>query len=127
VGGLTFTLADMDVGNAWWGISRDLDELRSAGVFGWTLITVTLSLPTLAILLIVFARSWLALIPLAIAGGLFALWFLYYATDWVSNPGQGVWVPGFFSVLVGWAVIVAALHQAWSRRLWALPFRRRAD
>jgi hypothetical protein len=120
--GLAF--AGLDFGEAGWGISRDLEELRSSGVFGWVLITVSLALPGLAFVLVVFARSRLALVPLAIAAGLFGLWFLYYATDWFSNPGQGAWMPAFLAVLVAWGVLLVALHESWRGKRWALPFRR---
>jgi hypothetical protein len=79
-----------------------------------------------ALVLVVFARSWLALVPLAISGGLFALWVLYYATDWFANPGQGAWMPVFLAVLLAWGVLVAALHQAWRHRSWGLPFTSQA-
>jgi hypothetical protein len=116
--------AGLDFGEARWGISRDLEELRSSGAFGWVLITVSLALPGLALVLVVFARSWLALVPLATAAGLFGLWFLYYATDWFSNPGQGAWLPAFTAVLLAWGVLLAALLDSWRRKSWALPFRR---
>jgi hypothetical protein len=122
---VALALAGLDFGEARWGISRDLEGLRSAGAFGWTLITVSLALPVFALVLVVFAKSWLALVPLTIAAGIFVLWFLYYATDWFTNPGQGAWMPTFLGVLAAWAVLFVALRESWRRRMWALPFRRR--
>jgi hypothetical protein len=116
-------LAGLDFGTARWGISRDVEELRSAGAFGWTIMSIGLALPVGALLLVLFARSLLALVPLVISAGLFVLWFFYYATDWFSNPGQGAWMPAFMLVIVGWGVLLVAVGQAFRKGGWKLPFR----
>lgn len=46
------------------------------------------ALPVMSIALLV-RRRWLAIFPLLISFALFSVWFLYYATDWWSHPGQG--------------------------------------
>src|SRR5437016_1404643 len=108
-------VSGLDLGAARWGISRDVDELRSAHAFGWTVISIGLALPVGALVVVLFARSLLALVPLAISTGLFGLWALYYATDWFSNPGQGAWMPAFALILLGWIVLVVAAGQAFRR------------
>jgi hypothetical protein len=116
-------LGSLDFGNARLGISSDIYELRTAGAFGWTILSIAAALPVTALFLIVFARSVVAVIPLAIAAGLFGLWFLYYATDWFSNPGQGAWMPAFMLVLFGWGVLLYAIGRTLRRRAFRLPFR----
>jgi hypothetical protein len=108
-------LTGLDLRAARWGISRDVDELRSAHAFGWTVISIGLALPVGALVLVLFAKSLLALVPLAISAGLFGLWVLYYATDWFSNPGQGAWMPAFSLVLLGWIVLLVGAGQAFRR------------
>lgn len=75
---------------------------------------VVVGLP-IASVLVLLLRSMLALVPLAISAFVFGLWFLYYATDWFSNPGQGAWMPVFLLVLFGWSLLVAAAFRPWKR------------
>jgi hypothetical protein len=102
----------VDFGDAAWGIGRDIDELRSTGAFGWIVLTLTFGLPVASFVVLV-ARNLLALIPLCISAGLFALWALYYATDWFSNPGQGAWAAAMLGVVIGWLVLAIALLSRW--------------
>lgn len=99
----------MDFAAGWDGIARDVGELLSDPVLTVVLV-LTLALPVASAVLVA-ARRWLALAPLGLAGGLFAVWFLYYATDWWSNPGQGAWVPAFLLVLVGWVLVGVAARR----------------
>ena len=110
---VTSVLAGLDFGAARWGIGRDIEEMR-ADAFGWFLMGVVFGLP-IASLLVLSLRCMLALVPLAISAFVFGLWFLYYATDWFSNPGQGVWLPVFLLVLFGWSLLVAAVFRPWKR------------
>ena len=63
----------------------------------------------LASLILLLMRRWLALFPFAISLALFALWFLYYATDWFGPAHPGV--PGVVVavVLLGWIGVWAAI------------------
>ena len=99
----------MDFEAGWDGISRDVGELLSEPVLA-VVFVLMLALPVASAVLVA-ARRWLALAPLAIGGGLFAEWFLYYATDWWSNPGQGAWLPAFLLVLVGWVLVGVAARR----------------
>jgi hypothetical protein len=92
------------------GISRDIDELVSEGVIGWTILVVGAGLPVVSLLALLL-RRWLALIPLAISAAVFAVWVLYYATERWSNPGQGAWMPAFGVVLLGWLVLIFAFAR----------------
>lgn len=60
---------------------RDISQ--APVLIGLMLIPVLLSLPGLR------RSSRLAVLPVLIFVGQTALWFLYYATDWFSNPGSG--------------------------------------
>ena len=64
-------------------------------------------------LVLLTRRRWLAVLPLCITLGSFATWFLYYATDWLSNPGQGAWAPALALVLGGWCVVCV---EVWRMR-----------
>jgi len=74
-------------------------------------LVATVALPIVSLGLVV-ARRWLALVPLVGSLGIFAAWFLYYVTDWWTNPGQGVWLPAFLLVLVGWVCAGVAARGA---------------
>ena len=95
--------------DAWDGISRDVGEFLDAPVMG-VLLAVAVALPLVSVWL-VLRRRWLGVVPLAVSITVFGAWFLYYATDWWSNPGQGVWLPAFVLVLAGWALALAALRR----------------
>jgi len=60
---------------------RDISQ--APVLIGLMLLPVLLSVPGLR------RGSRLAAIPMLIFVGQTALWFLYYATDWFSNPGMG--------------------------------------
>jgi hypothetical protein len=106
----------VDFDNAQWGIGRDLDEVRTAGVFGWILISLLFGLPALSLLVTLF-RSLLALVPLAASGAVFGLWFLYYATDWFANPGQAARMPAMLLIVCGWIVLLVAVVRPSGRGL----------
>ncbi len=99
----------MDIGAGWAGIERDVRDFLSEPV-GIPILLLTFALPFASLALAV-RRHWLAVGPLLISGALLAEWFLYYATDWWSNPGQGVWLPAFLLVLAGWAIVVHAVRS----------------
>ncbi|MDQ2981578.1 MAG: hypothetical protein M3R26_04550 [Actinomycetota bacterium] len=103
-------LTGLDVEKARWGIGRDLDELDAAGLFGWLMVAGTFGLPLISLALLL-ARRWLAVVPLAISGGLFAVWFLYYATDWWSNPGMNGAAQAGLVLLLGWAIVIDELRR----------------
>ena len=94
----------MDFGAGLAGIERDLREFLAFPA-GIPIVVLTVALPLVSLALLIRRRR-LALVPLLISVALLAEWFLYYATDWWSNPGQGVWAPAFVLVLGGWAVVV---------------------
>ena len=96
----------MDVHAAWEGISGDMRELLSTPAMA-VVLALTLALPAVSLGL-VLARRRIALAPLVLSLGLFSVWFLYYATDWWSNPGLGVWMPAFLVVLCGWGLVAVA-------------------
>jgi CHASE2 domain-containing sensor protein len=108
-------LFGLDLAQAKWGISRDLDELTSGGPIGLTILTVSAALPALS-LVALLRKRWLALAPLALSLGLFVVWGLYYATDWWANQGQGAWAPAFAFVLLGWLALIAAFKPPGQRR-----------
>lgn len=94
-------------------ISLMLRDLRSAGTafpIGTVLVILTMALPVMSLLMAVrgCVYAWFAF---AIAVALYGQWFLYYATDWWSNPGQGVWIPAALAVLLGWGFLVAAARS----------------
>ena len=68
------------------------------------------ALPMMSMALLV-RRRWLAMIPLLISLALFSVWFLYYATDWWSNPGKGTWAPAFMLVLLGWLLVIVEARR----------------
>ena len=92
------------------GISRDVREVAEEGVLGWAALIVVFALPVASMLLLA-CRRWLALLPLAISVSVLAEWFLYYATDWWSNQGQGVWLPAMAVVLLGWFLVAVELWR----------------
>jgi hypothetical protein len=94
---------------AWDGISRDVDEILREPVAA-VVFALMVALPFLSVWLLM-RRRWLAVVPLAISVGVFGAWFLYYATDWWQNPGQGAWLPAFLLMLGGWAVAIVALRR----------------
>jgi len=93
----------VDFGAGVAGIERDLREFLGFPA-GIPIVVLTVALPLVSLALLAL-RHRLALVPLLISVALLTEWFLYYATDWWSNPGQGVWVPAFVLVLGGWAVV----------------------
>lgn len=103
----------MDWSAAWWGITRDFEELLEFGPVGWVIALVLLGLPVGSI--IAAARgSLLAVIPLLISIGLGTGWVLYYATDWWTNPGVGGFVvPLLLATTAGWLILLVSV---WRRR-----------
>ena len=59
----------------------------------------------------VFALPVMSMAPSDVSLALFLVWFLYHATDWWSNPGQGAWAPAFLLVLVGWLLVIAEVRR----------------
>jgi hypothetical protein len=55
----------------------------------WPVLTLFLMLPTALSIVPISRGSKLALLPPLILSGQCAMSFLYYATDWWSNPGMG--------------------------------------
>jgi len=98
----------LDLAEAKWGISRDLEELTLNGPLGFVILAVIAGLPVGSILVLVLRRRRLALAPLGISIVLFLLWVLYYATDWWSNPGQGGWPPANALFVLGWILLLLA-------------------
>jgi hypothetical protein len=107
----SFLAMALDLDDAWWGMRRDVSELASAAWFGWIVLSLVFGLPV-ASLALLLVRRWLAVVPLVGSFGLFSVWFLYYATDWWSNPGQGAWMPVVSIVLLGWLVLAAVASSA---------------
>jgi len=96
----------MDPVNLIW---QDISGLASeAGGFGWAIIAMVTCLP-LAAAGAVAAGSRLALVPLLGSVSLWALWYVYYATDWLTNPGLMGVAYGFYLLLAGWAVLLVAI------------------
>jgi hypothetical protein len=89
-------------------MSRDLEDFTTVGgALGWTFLVLLFGLPV-ASLLLVLARRWIALVPLIGSFALFAVWILYYATEWfppVSGATAGL---AFLLVLAGWAMLAVA-------------------
>jgi hypothetical protein len=112
---VSLVAAALDVAAARSGIGKDIRAFVESGVFGWIVLAVVFALPVVSVVLLL-RRRWLAAIPLSISLAIFSLWFLYYATDWWANPGQGAWASTFALVLVGWFL---ALVEA--RRLRKTP------
>ena len=93
------------------GIARDVQEVANEGWVGWIVLAAVFALPVVSLVLLT-RRRWLALLPLCVSVALGSTWFLYYATDWWSNPGQGAWVPALTLVLLGWFVIWVEIWRA---------------
>jgi hypothetical protein len=91
-----------------WEISRDLHELTLYGPLGYAILAAIAGLPTASILVLAWRRRLLALVPLAISALLFAVWALYYATDWWANPGLGGGAFPALLVALGWLVLIVA-------------------
>jgi hypothetical protein len=102
-------------------VIRDLTELATGGPIGWTVLAVLALLPILSVVLL-FARSRLAIAPLAIYAAVWLELILYYATGYRPNLGLGFEaliraVP----MLVAWILLgVAALRVLHRRRSAAL-------
>ena len=115
--GASMTIAALDVHAARVGIGRDLTEFADAGTPGWVALCLVFGLPV-ACAALLLVRRWLAVVPLAGSLTLFVVWFLYYATRWWANPGQGAWLPALGLVLVGWLLAgLAALVPSRARTL----------
>jgi hypothetical protein len=71
---------------------------------------VVFALPVMSTSLLL-RRRWPAMIPMLISLAIFSVWFLYYATEWWSNPGQGVWAPAFMLVLLGWLLVIVEARR----------------
>jgi hypothetical protein len=97
------------------GIARDLTELVAAGPFGWLVLAGLVLLAVFGVAL-VWAGSRLALASLAIFVGVLAMWFLYYATGWWSNPGLAGAVPPAFALMIAWLLLVVAAWRLQRRR-----------
>ncbi len=105
----------LNLGRARWGLVRDLHELLGAGVIGWVVVASFVALPVAA-LVVAFTRRKLAFVA-------FGLWlsialesFLYYATDWWSNPGLGIFAVEASTVGLGWLIVLVAASQGPSPR-----------
>ena len=108
--GLPTLAAARDIAAAWAGIARDVREVADEGWLGWLVLVIVFALPVMSLVLLT-RRRWLALLPLCISVALFAEWFLYYATEWWSNPGQGAWIPALTLVLLGWFVVCVEIWR----------------
>ena len=102
--------AALDIAAGQSGIARDVREVADEGWPGWVVLVIVFALPVVSLILL-SRRRWLALVSLCISLALFSSWFLYYATDWWSNPGQGAWVPALALVLLGWFVLSVELWR----------------
>ena len=105
------TLGGIDIAAGRSGMANDMRVLADQGVFGWAVLIVVFALPVASVLLLA-RRHWIALLPIAISFAVVGTWFLYYATGWWSNPGQGAWLPAVALVLLGWVVVVVELWRA---------------
>lgn len=103
--------AALDIAAGRSGIARDVREVADEGWVGWVVLVAVFGLPVVSLVLVT-CRRWLALLPLAVSVALSSTWFLYYATDWWSNPGQGAWAPALALVLLGWSVVWIELWRA---------------
>ena len=113
--GVVSFVAALDFASARSGIGKDVRAFADSGLFGWVALTMVFALPVTAIALLL-RRRWLAVVPLLISLALFSVWFLYYATEWWSNPGQGAWAPAFMLVLLGWLLVIVEARRLRSRR-----------
>lgn len=103
--------AALDVAAGRLGVARDIREVADEGWLGWVVLIAVFALPLASVVLLMRHR-WLALLPLCVSLALGSTWFLYYATDWWSNPGQGAWVPALALVLLGWFVVCVEIWRA---------------
>ena len=89
-------------------IVRDLGELTRAGGIGLVIATlILLILPVSAGLALKGARP--ARISTALALTMWVLWLLYYATDWVPNPGQRAILVPLTLTLLAWLPVLPLL------------------
>ena len=95
-------------------MGRDVADLWPLGS-ARLLVVLFFALP-LASLVLLLMRRWLALFPLAISLALFALWFLYYATDWFGHVSGGVGGLVLAVVLIGWLGVWVAIFVPRMRR-----------
>jgi hypothetical protein len=114
LGMVSLAVAALDVASARAGIGKDIRVFAESGVFGWVVLTVVFALPLISMALLL-RRRWLAMMPLLISLAIFSVWFLYYATNWWSNPGQGAWAPAFLLVFLGWLVVCAEIWRGRGR------------
>jgi hypothetical protein len=103
--------AALDITAGRLGIARDVREVADEGWLGWLVLVGVFLLPVASLLLLT-RRRWLAGLPLCVSVALGSAWFLYYATDWWSNPGQGAWVPALTLVLLAWFVLWVEIWRA---------------
>lgn len=98
----------MDVSTAFELMARDMAELGSWFPVGTSVVVMALALPIASVVMVRRGHrtAWLA-----VAGACVILgeWFLYYATDWWPNTGQGTWVAIAAVAVVSWAILAAAL------------------
>ena len=99
----------MDVASAVSMMLRDAGELGSWFPIGTVVVLLALALPvaSIAAIRLGYVLGWA---PLVVAIALYGWWFLYYATDWWANPGQGNWMAGAVAVLVGWTMFAVAIR-----------------
>lgn len=112
--GLVSLVAGLDFSAARAGIGKDVRAFADSSLLGWAALMIVFALPVTATAL-VLRRRWLAVVPLLISLALFSVWFLYYATDWWSNPGQGAWAPAFMLVLLGWLLVLVEARRLRAR------------
>lgn len=103
-------VAAFDVASARSGIGKDIRVFAESGIFGWVVLATMFALPVMSMALLL-RRRWLAMMPLLMSLAIFSVWFLYYATDWWSNPGQGAWAPAFMLVLLGWILVIVEARR----------------
>lgn len=105
----------MEISTAFDLMGRDIAELGSWFPVGTLVIVMTLALPVAALAMAVQGHraAWLSVLVAVLVLG---SWFLYYATDWWANPGQGSWVAMAAATVLGWAILAAALLSRRSRR-----------
>ena len=107
---VSLSIAALDLASARAGVGKDIRVFAESGVFGWVVLTVVFGLPVMSVGLLL-CRRWVAMAPLLISLAIFTVWFLYYATDWWSNPGQAAWAPAFVLALLGWLLVIVEARR----------------
>jgi hypothetical protein len=96
-------------------ILRDFREFFSFGTPGVIMAVLVAALPLVSLALVLRGRR-LPILALLVSAAAWCVWFLYYATDSIANPG--LYGLGFLlmAAALGWTIMLLSVVAPWRRR-----------